>query len=134
MEVLLTKSQKKGMMGLGSVTFTLHVQARLTDHEAELVKKYKLGNLVVYEKIDGITNAGGKNTFTSLALAVASRAFKLNFTVDNLVNGRTVEAKDISEVISARDEILNAAEAFHNLLMTSKYFEGEELIKFDDVV
>jgi hypothetical protein len=41
MEVLFTKSQKKGMMGLGSVTFTLHVQARLTDHEVELINRYK---------------------------------------------------------------------------------------------
>jgi hypothetical protein len=92
-----------------------------------------MNGLVIYEKVDGITDAGGKNTLTSLALHMAARAFKLNFTVGDLVNGRTVEAKDVSEVISAREQILSAAQSFHNLLLNCKYFEGEELIKYEDV-
>ncbi len=134
MEVLLTKSQKKGMMGLGSVSFILEIKARLTDEEAALVKRYKMDDIIIYEKMPIHATANALGGLGKLAVGLASRAFQLQFQVRDLVNGRKIEAKDISEMLAAQEQIKEASENFHNMLMASKYFEGEEIIKFDDVV
>jgi hypothetical protein len=116
MEVLLTKSQKKGMMGMGAVSFILEIQARLTEEEKALVKRYKMDDIIIFEKmpIHSAVNAAG--VMGKLAIGLASK----------------IEAKDISEMIAAEAQIRGAAENFHNMLMASKYFEGEEVISFKD--
>ena len=50
MELLLSRDQKNGMLGMGAIKFVLEARARLTDDEAVAVKKYKMGNSIVYEK------------------------------------------------------------------------------------
>jgi hypothetical protein len=132
MEVLLTKSQNVGMMGLGSVTFTLNTQVRLTDDEAALVKRYQLGSLIIFDQYPHITAWADKFRFVGTAWAILSRMLKLRFTIGSLISGRTVQAKDVVEVLAVRSELTGAAQKFHNLLMASKYFEGEELITYKD--
>ena len=127
-ELLLSKSQKSGLMG--GITFVLNVRAKLTDEETELVRRYKLGKILVYEKLpvsDAVASMSGGRAFLT---AVASKAFKLQMMVDNLVGGRMVECKDIGEMIAAHEQIEQAAENFYNLLMASKNFEGEEVITY----
>lgn len=132
MEVLLTKSQNKGMMGLGAVTFTLHVKARLTDEETALVKRYQLDNIIIFDQFPYLTQVFSKFRWMGMLYAIAARLFKINFTIGNLISGRSVQAKDVVDVLQARTELTGAAQKFHNLLMASKYFEGEELITYKD--
>jgi hypothetical protein len=130
MELLLSKSQEKGMLGLGSISFILDVKTKLMPEEAELVKRYKMGDILIYEKLpvsDMVKATGG---LTSGLLAVASKVLKLQFKVSDLVNGRQVKCKDIGEMISAHEQIESAAENFYNLLMAAKNFEGEEVITY----
>jgi hypothetical protein len=130
MEVLLSKSQKKGMMGLGAVSFILEIKAKLTEEEA-LVKRYKMDDIIIYEKmpINATANAiGGLGAF---AIGLASRAFQLQFQVKDLVSGRKIEIKDIVEMIAAQEQIKLAAENFHGILMAAKNFEGEEILSFN---
>jgi hypothetical protein len=125
MELLLSKSQKTGIMG--GITFSLSVKSRLTDEEAMLVKKYKLGKEIVYERLPDMSGMGDfRATFTILS----AKALKLIFTVDNLVVGRLVECKDILEVMAAEGEIRQAADNFYTLLMACKDFGGEEVITY----
>jgi hypothetical protein len=128
MELLLSKSQKSSMMG--AVSFVLDIRTKLTPDEQALVKKYKMGNLLVYEKLpisEMTTHMGGAMTALT---AIASKVLKLQITVDNLVNGRKVECKDIGEMISAQGQIRSAADNFYALLMAAHSFEGEEVITY----
>jgi hypothetical protein len=130
MELLLSKSQEKGMMGLGAISFILDVKTRLTAEEAELVKRYKMGDILIYEKVPVSEMAKVTGGLASGLLAVASKVLKLQFKVSDLVNGRQVKCKDISEMISAHEQIESAAENFYHLLMAAKNFEGEEVITY----
>jgi hypothetical protein len=130
MELLLSKSQKKGMMGLGSISFILNIKTKLTDEENELVKRYKMGDLIVYEKVPISEMVGGMGSVATMFTAIASKALKLQFRVKDLVNGRQIECKDIGEMIAAHEQIESAAESFYHLLMAAKNFEGEEVITY----
>ena len=128
MEMLLSKSQKSGMMGLGSIIFVLDIKARLTDEEAALVKRYKMGSTVLYEKVPGVTGLANKmGTMASIGIHLAAKALQLSFTVDELLKGRTIECKDITEMMAAKAQIEEAAENFHQILVAAKNFEGEEV-------
>ena len=133
MELLLSKSQEKGMLGLGAVSFILDIKTRLTREEHELVQRYKMGKLVIYEKVPVSQMVDRTSGFKTLALAVASKMMRLQFSVNDLVNGRTVKVKDIGEMIAANEQIEEAAENFYNLLMAAKHFEGEDVITFPRV-
>ena len=130
MELLLSKSQEKGMMGLGAISFILDIKARLTSDEAELVKRYKMSDIVIYEKVPVSEMVKATGGIASGLLAVASKVLKLQFKVSDLVNGRQVKCKDIGEMISAHEQIESAAENFYNLLMAATHFEGEEVISY----
>jgi hypothetical protein len=130
MELLLSKSQEKGMLGLGSISFILDVKTKLMPEEAELVKRYKMGDILIYEKLPVSEMVKATGGLTSGLLAVASKVLKLQFKVSDLVNGRQVKCKDIGEMISAHEQIESAAENFYNLLMAAKNFEGEEVITY----
>ncbi len=130
MELQLSKSQKKGMLGLGSITFILDIKTKLTGDEQELVTKYKMGDLIVYEKVPISEMVGSMGGVAIMFTAIASKVLKLQFKVKDLVNGRTIECKDIGEMISAHEQIESAAESFYHLLMAAKNFEGEEVITY----
>lgn len=129
MELLLSKSQKSGMLS-STITFTLNIKTRLTDEEQALVKKYKMGKEVVYEKLPITSMAAGMGGFTGALTAITAKALKLVFTVDDLVKGRTIECKDILDMIAAEQQIRDAADGFWGILQASKNFEGEEVITY----
>jgi hypothetical protein len=130
LELLLTRDQKSGMMGMGAIKFILHIQAKLTPDEQALIKKYKMDDIAIYEKIPVANMAGALGGVGKLALGLASKALQLQFTVKDLVNGRTLEVKDIVEMMDAEEQIKDAAQNFHIILKAAANFKGEEVISF----
>ena len=129
MELLLSKSQKSGMLS-STITFTLNIKTRLTDEEQSLVKKYKMGKEVVYEKLPITAAAAGMGGIAGALTSITAKALKLVFTVDDLVKGRTIECKDILDMIAAEQQIRDAADGFWGILQASKNFEGEEVVTY----
>ena len=129
MELLLSKSQKSGMLS-STITFTLNIKTRLTDEEQALVKKYKMGKEVVYEKLPITAAAAGMGGIAGALTSITAKALKLVFTVDDLVKGRTIECKDILDMIAAEQQIRDAADGFWGILQASKNFEGEEVVSY----
>jgi len=130
MELLLSRSQKSGMIGLGGISFVLDVRTKLTGEEQEFVRKYKLGKTVIYENASVTDRLSESGMLKQLATSVAARATGRMFTVDDLVNGRKIECKDIIEMLEAENQIKDAAESFHIILMTCQQFGGEEVITY----
>jgi len=123
MQLILRRNQKSSFTG--SVTFQLEVRADLTPEERSAVSTYKLGKSVLYEKNTMIDKGSG-------LLGAASRlAFKLmniSVSVDDLVNGKRIDCKDIVEMLAVEDQIKEAATTFKQVLHAATHFGGEEAI------
>lgn len=123
MQLHLSRSQKSGMMG--GVKFTLTIKSTLTEEERTNVSKYKLGDMLLYEQ-GSEKMASAKSTVGFLA----ARFTQLRITINDMVQGKSLECKDILDMMAAEEQIKDAAERFHLMLMAAAKFEGEEVITF----
>jgi hypothetical protein len=126
MKLLLRRDQKSGFTG--KITFTLGVRAELTEDEQGNIRKYKLGETMLYERAV-LTDKG------SGLLGVASRlAFKmtnLTVSVSDLSDGKKIDCKDIVEMLAVEDQIREAAQTFKNVLEAAASFGGEEVLHLE---
>ncbi len=136
MKLKLRRTQKTGMIGIGKVTFSLFAQTELTPEEAGYVKKYKMGKEVLYEKIkvegQGVISAvkgGLLGMAAGAAVGLAARALNITITADDLVNGKSVDCKDIVEMTAVEEQIKEACAMFKVILESAAHFEGEEIIE-----
>ena len=124
MKLLLRREQKSSMMG--KITFILDVRSELTEDEKSNIKKYKLGDTMLYQRMTMTDKGSG-------LLGVASRlAFKmmnLTVSVDDLSEGKKIDCKDIVEMLAVEDQIKEAAQTFKNVLDAAASFGGEEVIE-----
>jgi hypothetical protein len=127
MKLLLRRSQKDGMMGIGKVTFILDVRADLTDEEKGHIKKYKLGDTMLYER-DKIIDPG--RGLLGLASRMAFKMMNISVSVDNLTKGKQIECKDVVEMLAVEEQIKEACETFKAVLTAAASFGGEEIIQY----
>jgi hypothetical protein len=125
MKLLLRRDQKPGLLG-GKITFTLSVRADLTPDEAEAIKRYKLGDTMLYARerlqID-------ENTFAGHAKFLFRHAMNLTIHVKDLANGKIIDCKDILEMMAAEEQVKEAAQSFVAMLQAAKQFGGEEVLE-----
>lgn len=126
MKLLLRRDQKSGMMG--KIIFTVSVRAELTEEEKADIKKYKLGDTMLYERAKIVDPGSG---LIGLASRVAFKMINLTISVNDLEKGKTVECKDIVEMIAVEEQIKEAAHTFHNVLGAASTFGGEEVIEIN---
>lgn len=126
MKLLLRRDQKKAMLGMGSVVFQLDARAELNAQERDWISRYKMGKTVLYRKFEV---AGGSGLF-GLASRLAFKAMNIEVTVDDLVNGKHIEVKDIVEMLAVENQLKEAAETFHDILQAAGHFGGEQAYDF----
>jgi hypothetical protein len=148
----LKRSQREGM--LAKIIFVLDARMELSPEDAALVKKYRLGDRVVYEsearkkhaeatrmhaestreqasfrgspKEQGI---GLGKTLYRVARAGASAAMtalSLRITIDSLSKGVHVECKSLEEMHEAENAIVTAAKNLKGYLENAGGFDGQE--------
>lgn len=125
MKLLLRRSQRGGM--LGKIIFSLDVRASLTDEERSNIKKYKLGDGLLYER--KAMNESGRNEYEKLGHALVHRFLNLTISVNDLANGKTIECKDILEMLAAEAQVREAAQNFKQILEAAAHFDGEEVLE-----
>lgn len=123
MKLLLRRDQKSGM--LGKVTFTLAVRAELSDEEKANIKKYKLGDTMLYERAKTVDPGSG---LLGLASRMAFKMINLTISVRDLEGGKQVECKDIVEMLAVEEQIKEAAQTFQSVLTAASTFGGEEVM------
>lgn len=122
MELLLTREQAGGM--LGGIKFQLTAKAKLEQHESDAVKKYKMADTILYEK-------QGERPDASSFMSLARHRFMVpRIQVRDLVDGKTIETKDILEIIDAEEQLKDAAKNFHRMLTAASTFGGETVHTF----
>ena len=127
MRLHLHRSQR--MSGLMSKTavFSLEARVDISDEEIAHIKKYKMGQEVLYakERIAGSSEA----KLSSIARNLASAATALTVRIDDLVRGTKVECKDILDMMAVEEQIVSACQTFKSILASMAHFDGEEVIE-----
>jgi hypothetical protein len=153
----LKRSQRSS--SFGKPLFVLDARMEVTAEEAELVRKYRLGDDVIYESSSrqrhqeatrahlemtksgpGFTDStksqllGAGSTLYRLARATVSAtaaALSLRITVSSLMSGVHIECKSMGELLGAETAIVEAAQNLRSYLDTAATFDGrEEIIEF----
>ncbi len=123
MKLLLRRDQKSGL--IVKITFTLAVRAELTEEEKNNIKKYKLGDTMLYERQALIDKGSG---LLGVASRLAFKALNISVSVDDLSGGKKIDCKDIVEMLAVEDQIREAAQTFKNVLQAAASFGGETII------
>jgi hypothetical protein len=109
---------------MGKVTFSLDVRADISDEERAAIKKYKLGDTELYASHEYTGGSG----LLGVAGRLAFKAINLRISVNDLTQGKRVEAKDIVEMLAIEDQIKEAAQTFGQVLAAAATFGGEEVV------
>lgn len=126
MKVKIRRDQVTGITG--KVTFTVNFIAELSPEAREAVKRYRFGNTVLYAKdpkLDPTINIF-RLLWRMLWLRLTRKRWQIN--VNDLVNGRTIQCKDILEVLDAEERVMGAAKSFASVLRAAAWFGGEEIV------
>ncbi|MBJ7533313.1 hypothetical protein JDN40_04220 [Rhodomicrobium vannielii ATCC 17100] len=128
----IKRAQKSSMMG--NALFSLDFKAEISEEERKLIDKYKLGRSVVYSSEafqKNLANAGAIGQGVGFVKGVTSIAsallFNLKITINDLVDGRHLEMKDLDEMISAEQQIVQACNNLKAHLAAAKSFDGREV-------
>lgn len=122
MKLLLRRDQRSGL--LGKVVFSLDTRAQLSEEELSSVRRYKLGETEIYASHDPENRGKG---LLGLAGRLAGR--EVTVTVNDLVNGKRIEAKDVVEMLLIEDHMKEAATTFVRVLAAAASFGGEEVVE-----
>lgn len=134
MQLKIKRSQKDSM--LGAAVFTLDARLDLTAKEQADIKRYKLGNQVVYnsessrkhiEKGDAAMDGSTLGYAKALA-SFAMAGLKLNITVNGLEKGQHIECKTLDEVMGAEQALVEACQNTKAYLSTAATFDGRETV------
>lgn len=124
LRLILRRDQRSGL--IGKVTFTLDVRAEISPDEISNIRRYKLGETELYSSHE-LTDRG--SGLLGVASRLAFKATTLQLTVNDLANGKRIEAKDVVELIAIEEHILEAAKTFKQVLDAASHFGGEEAVE-----
>lgn len=136
MNLKIRRSQQSGLTG--SITFRLLAIVDLDPEENAALHKYKFGKQIVYETSKAKASrerADSAYTVRGLYWALFSlfvaKVRKHIWTVNDLVKGKEITCKSITEMLAAEDEIKEACKGLSRLLFVCRHFDGEEVIAIE---
>jgi hypothetical protein len=131
----IRRSQKSSMMG--NAIFGLAFRAEVSDEERDLINKYKLGKDVIYssenyrKNVDAAISPGGNDGLAiakGIAASLTARFFNLKITVNDLIYGKHIEMKNLNEMLSAEDQVVQACNNLKSYITAAKSFDGREVV------
>lgn len=136
MKLAIRRSQKEQGMMNKFVVFCLDVRGQFTPQEQDAIKRYKLGNQVIYnseasKRHIAAGDASADGTMKGSLKAIASFALaglNLNITINSLSEGQHIECKSLDEVIAAEQALLEACNVLKAYLQTAATFNGTETV------
>ena len=130
MKLILRKGQRKAGMTGSKIAFQLHAQAVLTAEEKEALERYKFGKEILYAKENVSPTYERRNTWGGLGRNLAAAALNLRISVNDLIRGKTVECKEITEMLDVEDTIKSSCEMLKAMLDAAATFDGETSFEF----
>ncbi|SRR6266481_3945837 len=124
MKLLIRRDQRNGL--LGKVVFAIDVRADLSAEEIANIRKYQLGDTLLYESH---SIQGGSGLLGLASRAAINATVRVSITVKDLAGGKKVECKDVIEMLAIEEHIREAAKMFAEVLKAAKHFGGEEVLE-----
>ena len=120
MKLIIVRNQEsKGMMSK-KINFSIMSKVELTSDEEENIKKYKLGDTILYTNME--------DRGSGVLGAISRKAMGVEFTINDLTRGRKIESEDIIEIIGLEEQITTAAHSFKEILEASANFGNQTVI------
>ena len=129
MRIRFRRSQRTSGIMSKSTIFTLEARVDISDEDLGHLKKYKMGQEVVYSRERVASDKSGETSWTGVARNLAAYATALTIRIDDLISGTKVECKDILEMVAVEEQIVSACQTFKNILASMAHFDGEEVIE-----
>lgn len=117
------------MMG-GKVVFSLAARVQLTPEERAALEKYKFNKEILYAKENVSPTYAQRNTWGGIARNLTAAALNLRITVDDLVRGKSVECKSITEMLDVEATIRESCEVLKHMLVAATTFGGETVHEY----
>lgn len=127
LKIKISRGQVAGLTG--KVTFWVKFIAELSPEARDAVRRYRFGKTVLYQKdpkLDESINIF-RLLWRFLWLWLTRKRWQI--TISDLVHGRTIECKDILDVLDVEERIMGAAKTFASVLRTASWFGGEEIVE-----
>lgn len=122
-KLLLRRNQRPGIV---KPTFVLDVRADLSEEDRTNISKYKLGDVVLFEKYKMTDRGRGLLGFLS---RIFFNAINLTISTRDLVGGKRIECKNVVEMLAMEDYLKEAAKTFGAILRAAQHFGGEEVVE-----
>ena len=132
MKLKLRRSQQSSMTG--TMKFSLHAIVELDAEDEAALKKYKFGKTTVYESPKGAAATDllrSSRGIAGITATIAAKALNQILSVNDLVKGKEITCKDISEMIAAEEQIREGCHTLARILSVCQHFEGEEIIDIE---
>lgn len=126
-QLKVRRRQNKGFVG--GVGFSIHVIAELSPEATAAVRHYRLGDAVLFQKDLGLKLSANILLALWRVLVLWLTRKRWRITVNDLVRGRTLTAKDVIEMLDIEADVRKAAETFAQVLRAAAWFGGEEVIE-----
>ena len=128
MRLRFRRSQRMSGLMSKSAVFTLEARVDISDEDLGNLKKYKMGQEVIYSKERVTSDKSGEGSWSGIARNLAAYATALTIRIDDLISGTKIECKDILEMMAVEEQIVSACQTFKNILASMAHFDGEEVI------
>ena len=127
MKLLIRRDQRTGGLLGGKMIFVLHVRADIAQHEKDAIAQYKLSDCILYARDPvQLESEGGIGGVAKLWI---KHMLNITVLVRDLVEGKTIECKDILEMLAAEEQVKTAAQNFVIMLRAAMGFGGEEVVE-----
>lgn len=147
MQLVLKRTQRSaGMLG-NKIVFGLDARADLSADEKQLVQKYGLSKMSIYDSEarkkhaeaasghfdEGTRTTAGRSLWKSARgiASAAMMALSLRVTIESLMGGQHIECQSLDELLGAEAAIVEACKNLKAYVETALTFDGrEEVIEF----
>jgi hypothetical protein len=124
MQLLLKRNQRSGLMG--GIIFILDARAEFTPEERSNIRRYRLGNTLLYQRYQ-MTDPG--SGWLGVAWRLLFKMRNIEVTVARLVKGTHLEFKDIHEMLAVEEHLKEVSRNFKDVLDAASGFGGENLVE-----
>ena len=149
MQLKIQRSQRDGGIIASSILFCLDVRADYSPDERDNIRKYNLGNQIIYNSraarqhleksgrhLDRTQQGSVANRTAGLArgaLSLAMAKMSLNISIESLARGHHIECKDLPELLEAEETVRDACKNVTKYLEVAATFNGgETVIEYDN--
>jgi len=126
MKLLLRRSERAS--AFGKPVYILEARAEFSPDELERIRKFKFGKIMLYSRKGPVDFDTLPQGALGVGAALFHHATNTTVSVNDLVSGKRIESKIVTEIMTIEQEIRQAAVTFSATLRAASAYGGEDVI------